>query len=116
MLHVQRQLARMQAQAHDVLRHWLQALEDLPHVSKCSLCMRCVADEPHMRMRIRTEDLKPEHFMPTDMIHKQKLPICPECRGCTDQLTVLVCVVLVVAPAATCPHRTQSRCMNHVIC
>jgi len=67
-----------------------QAYADLPHVNDCSLCMKCVVDTPHAHTHIRTEDLKEEHFKPSDELEKQTKPICEECRGCTDQLTVLV--------------------------
>lgn len=64
--------------------------QDLPHVSNCTLCMRCVVNEPAQQMHVRTEELGVQHFKPLDVAEKQVKPICEECQGCTHQLMVLV--------------------------
>ncbi|GFH21239.1 uncharacterized protein HaLaN_18500 [Haematococcus lacustris] len=65
-------------------------LEDaLPHVDECSVCMSCHVDTSPAPMRLRTEDLLPEHFMPTDVKEKQLKPFCEACKGCTHHLHIL---------------------------
>ena len=50
-----------------------------------------ISPRPPLRV-VTADDLVPQNFMPLDnsVEHKQKLPACDECYGCTTNLTVLV--------------------------
>ena len=66
------------------------ASASLPHVDDCSICMKCHVDHKPAARLISTADLIPANFQPQDVHEKQTKPLCPECRGCTHDLQLLV--------------------------
>ncbi|PNW74251.1 hypothetical protein CHLRE_13g591250v5 [Chlamydomonas reinhardtii] len=62
------------------------ASEVIPHVNECSLCFHCNVDAKPPPLL--ASDLVPANFQPRNVTHKQKLPICHTCRGCTVHLTL----------------------------
>ncbi|GIL79952.1 hypothetical protein Vretimale_12814 [Volvox reticuliferus] len=58
----------------------------IPHVDDCALCFHCTADAKPPP--VLPSDLVAANFQPQNVTHKQTLPLCHHCRGCTTTLQI----------------------------